>query len=87
MPQGPREAGLSVPVQPATRVRVTSTAAKIADVITPEMLAPSACAMMIERGLHSVTSFCATLAVVGTQDTAAMPITGLYFPPDRKYST
>ena len=61
-----------------------STAANTADVITPQTLAPSACGRMISSGLTAETSFCATLAVVGTQLTAAMPIVGLYLRPDRK---
>ena len=43
------------------------------------------CGMMIALGLTLDTHFCATFAVLGTQLTAAMPITGLYFPPVMKY--
>ena len=57
----------------------------IAVVITPQMFAPSACGMMIAPGLTFDTHFCATFAVLGTQLTAAIPITGLYFPPVMKY--
>lgn len=49
----------------------------IADVITPEILAPKASPKMNESGFSLLTSFWATLAVVGTQLTAAIPITGL----------
>lgn len=49
----------------------------IADVITPEILAPRASPRINESGLSLLTSFCATFAVVGTQLTAAIPITGL----------
>ena len=46
----------------------------IADVITPEIFAPNASPKTKESLL---TIFCATFAVVGTQLTAAIPITGL----------
>ena len=49
----------------------------IAEVITPEMFAPSASPRMKEFGLSLLTNFWATFAVVGTQLTAAIPITGL----------
>lgn len=49
----------------------------MAEVITPEMLAPKASPRMKESGFSLLTNFCATLAVVGTQLTAAIPITGL----------
>lgn len=52
----------------------------IAEVITPDMLAPKASPRMIALGLSLLTIFCATFAVVGTQLTAAIPITGLKFP-------
>ena len=55
--------------------------AKIAEVITPLMLAPSACGSTTASGVTSATHFCATLAVVGRQLTPAMPITGLNFFP------
>ena len=49
----------------------------MADVITPEMLAPRASPKINESGFSLLTIFWATFAVVGTQLTAAMPITGL----------
>ena len=49
----------------------------MAEVITPEIFAPKASPRMNESGLSLLTNFWATFAVVGTQLTAAMPITGL----------
>lgn len=60
--------------------RAINVAAKMALVMTPLMLAPSACGKTTTPG---ITDFCATLAQVGTQLTPAMPVTGLYFLPDR----
>ena len=57
----------------------------MAVVITPLIFAPMASGKMIDCGFASVTDFCATFAVVGTQLTAAIPITGLNFPPVIKY--
>lgn len=53
-------------------------------VITPLILAPDAYGKMINSGLTAKTVFCATFAVVGTQLTPAIPITGLYLPPEMK---
>lgn len=49
----------------------------MAEVITPDILAPKASPKTNESGLSLLTIFWATFAVVGTQLTAAMPITGL----------
>lgn len=49
----------------------------MAEVITPEILAPKASPKMKESGLSLLTNFWATFAVVGTQLTAAIPMTGL----------
>ena len=49
----------------------------IAYVITPEIFAPNASPKTKESGFSLLTIFCATFAVVGTQLTAAIPITGL----------
>lgn len=57
----------------------------MAVVITPLIFAPMASGKMIDWGFASVTDFCATFAVVGTQLTPAIPITGLNFPPVTKY--
>lgn len=57
----------------------------MAVVITPLIFAPMASGKMIDWGFASVTDFCATFAVVGTQLTPAIPITGLNFPPVIKY--
>ena len=57
----------------------------IADVMTPMILAPSASGRIIDEGLSCATIFCATLAVVGTQLTAAIPMTGLKLPRLKKY--
>ena len=57
-----------------------------AEVMTPVTLAPSASASTNEDGLSCETIFCATLAVVGTQLTAAMPMTGLKLPRLKKYT-
>ena len=57
----------------------------IADVITPEIFAPNASPKTKESGFSLLTIFCATFAVVGTQLTAAIPITGLQFPLFIKY--
>ena len=51
--------------------------AMMAVVMTPLMLAPNASARIIDCGFTLCTSFWATLAVVGTQLTPAIPITGL----------
>lgn len=56
----------------------------MAVVITPLIFAPIACGRINACGFTFDTSFCATLAVVGTQLTAAIPIVGLYFLPERK---
>ena len=64
--------------------RVINTPAKIAEVITPEMLAPNACGNTTASGVTSATDFCATLAQVGTQLTPAIPMTGLTFLPVAK---
>jgi TctA family transporter len=61
--------------------------AKTAGLMTPLMLAPSACGRMTASGVTSATVFCATLAVVGRQLTPAMPMTGLNLRPVTKYST
>ena len=39
----------------------------MAEVITPEMFAPKASPKIKDSGFSLLTSFCATLAVVGTQ--------------------
>ena len=57
----------------------------MADVMTPMILAPNASGRIIDEGLSCDTIFWATLAVVGTQLTAAMPITGLKLPFLKKY--
>ena len=49
----------------------------MAEVITLEILAPKASPKMKELGLSLLTIFWATFAVVGTQLTAAIPMTGL----------
>ena len=53
----------------------------MADEITPETLAPIAHGRMMANLLAACASFWATLAVVGMQDTPAMPITGLNVRP------
>lgn len=53
------------------------TPAIIAEVITPEILAPNASLKIKESAFSLLTIFYATFAVVGTQLTAAIPITGL----------
>ena len=55
--------------------------AMMADVITPDTQAPIAQGRIMANLLAAWASFCATLAVVGTQDTPAMPITGLKVRP------
>lgn len=57
----------------------------IAEVMPPVILAPNASGRTIDEGLSLATIFCATLAVVGTQLTAAIPMTGLKLPRLRKY--
>ena len=47
---------------------------RMALVMTPQMLAPRASGRMIASGVTLETSFCATLAVLGTQLTPAMPM-------------
>ena len=64
-----------------------NVAAMMAEVMTPLMLAPSACGRTMAPGLASAAIFCTILAVVGTQLTPAMPMIGLYVPPLQKYST
>ncbi len=62
---------------PAYWIAAMKMPAKIAEVMTPLMLAPSAWGSTTASGLTSATHFWATLAVVGRQLTPAIPITGL----------
>ena len=52
----------------------------MAEVITPQTLAPIAYGKTTLVLFAFDTSFCATLAVVGTHETPAIPITGLNRP-------
>ena len=78
---------LGIQVPPDNKNSGQSIAAMIAEVITPLMFAPSACGRMIAPGLAAVAIFCTIFAVVGTQLTPAIPMTGLNFPPVAKYMT
>ena len=60
---------------------VTYIPVKIAVVITPQILALIAYSNIKLYFVTLLTSFCATLAVVGTQETPAIPTTGLKFLP------
>ena len=51
----------------------------IAVVMTPATFGPMVKGRMIACLLIAMAHFCATLAVVGTQETPAMPISGLNF--------
>ncbi len=55
--------------------------AMMAEEITPEILAPIAQGRIMANLLAEWAYFWATLAVVGMQDTPAMPITGLKVRP------
>ena len=56
---------------------VTKIPAAMAEVMTPEILAPMATGRITAKGFSSWAACWASLAVVGTQETPAMPMVGL----------
>ena len=56
---------------------VINTPVAIAETITPEMFAPIATGRIIAKGFSSCAACWASFAVVGTQETPAIPRTGL----------